>query len=380
MAHELIDSTDFLWLVIPKPWWDAIREALVYPYAYPFAGVDLFYWYLFSGTIAWIVLFLLLRWTCMSTCCACLRWCCCIPAAISETDVDAYAHCALGIVHAVFVYYISLPSFFILTSAPDEVKFAASHHIATCAIDESQKDLMSWSYRAEAVAWAGLAYLTYEIADVFIVVVWPRSHEMPGTDVASPQSCCTRLILHLVHHSCYIICGLMIRTNCMLPYNASIFLSMKATAPFLNIVRMLKMQGKSQQYRYITMASRQMYVLVFVAVRVVLNTYGVMYLTVNYEIAMPSWIPDWQYWLLLFAIMFGTLLQYACLPELIRNCCLDCGQHQPDDKVESDYCPKCDADYAPLAAMCRKCSTPRLGSGQLTTGSCQPGRGQQPAG
>merc|ERR1719424_1802454 len=60
-----------------------------------------------------------------------------------------------------------------------------------------------------------------------------------------------------------------------------------------------------------------MFVYTFLTVRILLNTYGALYLLLNYDIAMPLWVPSWELWLLILAVAAGVVVQYIWLPAVL---------------------------------------------------------------
>lgn len=246
-------------------------------------------------TLGWVVLFYLVRW---------LQdlWLRHLPLSTKdhENEPNWCARNVLGILHALFIAVISLPCFFVLVGASDEVKFAASSDLATCALVPNSSELRSYLIASEAVAFAGLAFTTFTIADVFI-------SSMYGLVTAD----------HLVHHVAFIAVGVVIRSNCMLPYNASILLSMEVSTPFLNYCTLMLNRGKD--YSRSTTVSGTIFAALFIVFRIVLNTCGVVYLCTNYDIAMPLWVQEWEYWFLLASIVAGAIVQYIWLPIVLRK-------------------------------------------------------------
>jgi len=255
-------------------------------------------------TLGWILLFYFVRWIQP-------LWLKRLPKS-SKAHEDNENWCArnvLGILHALFIAVIALPSFFALIDAPVEVKFAASPHFADCALDQSQVDAMPWNTPGRSVALVGLAFTTFTIADVFISVMYRLT-------ILEPESC--RGVDHLVHHAAFITVGLMIRSNCMLPYNAAILMSMEASTPFLNYCTLMMNRGKS--YSCSTTVSGLIFFVVFMAIRIVLNTYGVIYLFMHSDIAMPAWVPESVCWFVLVAISAGAFVQYIWAVAVLRKC------------------------------------------------------------
>jgi len=174
--------------------------------------------------IGWILAFYLVRW-------AQVLWIHKIPRSLKrdyENDPNWLARSVLGIIHATFIAIISIPCFFSLVGAPDEVKFAASSHLGHCSLNPGETG-HEWNATGQSVALAGLAFTTFTIADVILSL----RYKILTKD-------------HCLHHAAYIFVGMMVRANCMLPYNASILLSMEVSTPFLNYCMLMLKEGTPQ--------------------------------------------------------------------------------------------------------------------------------------
>lgn len=252
-------------------------------------------------TLGWLILFHLVRWVQP-------LWLKRLPRSskVHEDDENWCARNVLGILHAIFIASLSVPSFFAFLDAPDEVRFAAAPHLADCALDKSQGAAMPWNSAGKFVALAGLAFTTFTIADIFLSVFY-------GLNALESR----RGLDHLVHHAAFITVGLMVRTNCMLPFNAAILLSMEVSTPFLNYCTLMMNRGKS--FSRSTTFAGLIFVFLFLVVRIFLNTWGVMFLWVNEDIAMPARVQDFEFWFLLVAIIAGALVQYVWLFVILRK-------------------------------------------------------------
>jgi hypothetical protein len=213
---------------------------------------------------------------------------------LHENDRNWTARNVLGIVHAVLISGICVPCFVMFLDAPSDVRFDASPHIADCRVDRGDTGAMPWDFAGQAIAIAGIAFTTFTIADVFISTLYGLSSRD-----------------YRIHHTAFITVGLMVRSNCMLPYNAAILLSMECSTPFLNFWTLVMNRGAD--YSWSTCVSGAAFVVLFLAIRIVLNTYGAVYLIVNHDIAMPPWVPESIFWFLLVAITVGAGVQYCWL-------------------------------------------------------------------
>jgi hypothetical protein len=223
-----------------------------------------------------------------------------------EDDENWCARNVLGSLHATFIASISIPVFFAFAGSDDDVKFAASPHLDTCRLDSVQKYAMPWNDAGQWIAFAGMAFTTFLIADMFISYMY---------GLATLE--CRRGVDHLVHHAAFIAVGLTMRANCMMPYNASILLSMEISTPFLNYCTLMLNRGRD--FAWSTLFAGSMFSFFFVAIRIGLNTYGVMFLWINSDIALPPWAPEFEFWFVWLAIFTGVVIQYLWLMVVLRK-------------------------------------------------------------
>jgi|Transcript_29683 hypothetical protein len=268
-----------------------------WPDSPPFVdGVSLLFIFILLWIAAWLALFYFLRWLqpiWMD------RWQNSYKQ--HENDPNWCARNALGIVHAVLVAAISLPALVIYLPAPTQAKFGASYHLADCSLEKSQSDILHWDSAGRATALAGLAFVSYTIADLILSYLHCLSRECQW-----------------LHHGTYITAGLLIRFHCMLPFNALMLMCMEASTPFLNYSVLFRHRDPAHEHSGTLNICTTVFLLTFVLFRLILNTYGAIFLCVNYKVAIPPWVPLYQYWLLMIAIVVGALMQYNVVPILIE--------------------------------------------------------------
>lgn len=179
------------------------------------------------------------------------------------------------------------------------IQFGSSNNLAFCAVDSTAgADLQQYQWSAELVAMAGLAFTTYTLSDIIISLV----HGLAELD-------------YIVHHMAFVCAGAIIRSNCMLPLNASILLAMEISTPCLNWVLIFRHR---EGYSNSTMVASILFTVSFLVTRVGFNTYGAIILWVYREKTMPPTVPLWTAWSLIFALSVGVAIQFFWLPPIIR--------------------------------------------------------------
>lgn len=239
--------------------------------------------------LAWLAIFYALCWSHPGFV---RQW----PSSSKPIENNRYwcARIWLGILHACLVSLIALPSFVVLASAPAKVQFGSSHSVASCE-SEAADDLHDFFCRA--IALAGLAFTTFTCTDVVVCAV----HRLLTVD-------------YLVHHLAFIVAGVIIRSHCMLSYNASILLAMEASTPFLNFMLFFRHRGPRFQLR--VTACGGVFFMLFILLRLILNTYGAILLWTNRE--TPRGVPAWQLWFVLVAVSLGAAVQFFWFPKILR--------------------------------------------------------------
>lgn len=245
--------------------------------------------------IAWAMLFYLLSAT--FPC-----WIKHTAASLRAHENDRYwcARCWLGVVHATIISIIAVPGFLMLAFvAPSEVQVYFSSDIAHCSIAVADYNDWHWDQLYRTIAWAGLAFTTFAIVDIIVSFI----HGLATKDF-------------VVHHIAFIVCGVIIRGNCMMLYNSTVLMAMEASTPFLNI--MLFYRNRGSQYGMRVASCGAIFFVLFVIFRLVINTYGAVYLWIFHKTVIPNVVPSWQVGFLLVAISMGAALQFFWFPKILK--------------------------------------------------------------
>ncbi|CAJ1425497.1 unnamed protein product [Effrenium voratum] len=205
-----------------------------------------------------------------------------------------------GLVHAVIISALSLPPLFLLLFAGEHVKFASSPHLATCEVDRGiNPELVDWELTMQAVSVAGLAFTTFTLADLVILMI----HGLATAD-------------YVAHHVAFLCAGCILRGHCMLPFNAAVLMAMEVSTPFLNWVMFFRHRG--EQYQSQVIFCGVVFFLTFLVFRLGLNLFGTILLVVDEArgLAMPENVPEWQQITVIFAIIAGAIVQLYWLPKI----------------------------------------------------------------
>lgn len=225
------------------------------------------------------------------------------PKSSKEFENDKYwcARIWIGALHSIVVTIIALPSFFVFVLSPHIVQFSASHSVAWCTQENSEAlDMTSLQgLSLKATAFAGLAFTTFTCADVIISSL----HGLWGHWD------------YMVHHAAFIVAGIIIRSNCMLSYNASILMAMEASTPFLNYMLFFRHRGPRFESR-VTICGG-IFFLLFILFRLILNTYGALLLWRYRATAVPAHVQSWQVWFVLVAVSLGAGVQFFWFPRIL---------------------------------------------------------------
>mmetsp|Transcript_113810 Transcript_113810/g.179092 ORF Transcript_113810/g.179092 Transcript_113810/m.179092 type:complete len:342 (-) Transcript_113810:84-1109(-) len=256
-------------------------------------------------TLGWTVLFYVLAWTSP-------RWMKSFPESTKSYENDRYwlARQTIGILHALLICILSVPGLAVLIVAPENAWFAYSvlsadeTELVQCKIDG---DYAVWYWY---VALSGLAFTTFTLSDVVVSLIHRRSID---PDVSL-----------FVHHAAFIFSGLIIRANCMMPFNASILMSMEVSTPFLNYLFLVRHRGPD--YKLSTMICGSMFFLTYIIFRLIINTYGTIVMWMHSMPALlghssrdevvPPAVPSWQIWFLLAAVTAGSVVQFFWFPNI----------------------------------------------------------------
>jgi len=249
----------------------------------------------FAWTAVWVLLWYILS-------CTQPLWGSVVAPSEKPHENDRYwmVRNLIGVIHALFVAAIAIPALLALSRAPDDVRFAASSHLETCAMDPDFYPGENWGMHIEAVALAGLAFTAFTTADVVLSML----HGLATVD-------------YMVHHAAFILAGLLLRGNCMLPWKGSVQLAMEASTPFLNI--MLFYQNRGAVYRLLVILCGTVFVASYVYFRLIQNTYATALLWLRGNTAFPSGMPRWEMWLAIVACTAGAAVQFFWFPAIVRT-------------------------------------------------------------
>lgn len=202
----------------------------------------------------------------------------------------------LGGFVGLFLACITVPALVQLRHEPFDVKFAHSSHLAFCEFDGFGEPLRTWG---TATAFAGMTFTAYTIADLVIMCV----HGFITWD-------------YIVHHFCFIAVGLIIRCNCILPFEAAILMAMEVSTPFLNYLLIYRNRGEG--YYINLMIAGGLFSALFVATRICLNSWGLVELVLHRREDLTQLVPPWQAWSLLIMVAGGALVQFFWLPPVMQ--------------------------------------------------------------
>lgn len=246
----------------------------------------------FCWTLGWLALFYFVSWL----------WPILEVAPSTKTHENDRFWCArnvIGIIHAILVGGISFITMVLLFAEDSNYQFGGSNHLAQCDLDKAADPaLRGMAFIAPAVALAGIAFITFTIADVFISMI----HGFAELEF-------------LLHHAAFIYAGVIIRTHCMLPLNASILLAMEVSTPFLNWICLFRHRDG---YNHSVVACGIFFVALFILTRIILNIYGAVIFWVFRQSTMPPDVPSWQCWTLILAVTVGAAVQVFWLGPILN--------------------------------------------------------------
>lgn len=278
-----------------------------------------------------------LMWVCMfyALCASQPWWTRGLTPSTKPHEDDRYwrARNVLGIIHALLVTGLGLPALVRLVGAPEYAQFASTDHTAYCQTHET--DTLPWELSGKMVALAGLAFTTFTLADMFVSV----RHGLLGLDF-------------VIHHVAFFAAGSIIRSYCILPFNAAVLITMEVSTPFLNYMTFVRHRGDG--YRLRVAVTGALFVLTFLLSRIVLNIYGtVMLLQMQVRgLAIPPKVPLWQAWFLVVAVTTGALVQVYWLPGILAMFC-----SRLAELVRGGDCRvgEGNVDFEPLLSGCDAC-------------------------
>jgi len=223
-----------------------------------------------------------------------------------ENDRYWIAWHANATVHSLLVAAINFPACVLLIFAPDDIKFAYTDELALCSASPDVphfRALSAWTATTSLVAMSGLAFTCYTLVDMCLAC----RHGLSTAD-------------YLVHHGTFVIAGSLIRSHCMMPLSASVLMAMEATTPFLNYLLFFRHRGEG--YMTAVQICGVLFVVLFVLLRIGLNSYGVAILWYLREDAVPPSMHGFPFWFLLAAITLGWLVQLFWAPKVIKTFCV----------------------------------------------------------
>mmetsp|Transcript_46278 Transcript_46278/g.85008 ORF Transcript_46278/g.85008 Transcript_46278/m.85008 type:complete len:247 (+) Transcript_46278:228-968(+) len=198
-----------------------------------------------------------------------------------------------GLLHAVIVSLLALPTLFYLIFAPRHQRYEIAHDLTWCSGSPDQEIFNI------LVAAAGLAFTTFTVSDLVVCSI----HGLMTPD-------------YVVHHVVFITAGCIIRGNCMLPFQSSVLMAMEVSTPFLNYLQLIRNRGAA--FEKPLRINGILFMLSFVVFRLILNTYGAIDLLFNIAYAMRE-APAWQGWFLVVAITVGMLLQFYWFKPILNK-------------------------------------------------------------
>lgn len=206
-------------------------------------------------------------------------------------------------VHSVFISALSVPALFILATASSQAQYSPGEGLQPwCSLFDGPGALVDYQDVYYALATAGLAFTMHIVSDLLTSV----AHGI----ATAPQ---------IIHHTAFIVVGLIIRMHCALPFNSAVLMSMEASTPFLNVLMVFRNRG--DQYSRAVRIASYFFLALFVVFRLVLNTYGLVILWIHRETILPPDIPGWQAVFLLVAITAGALIQYFFFAQIVQSFC-----------------------------------------------------------
>lgn len=272
--------------------------------------------FLFSG-LTWLVLWTALFYSLVATASV---WLPRLPLSSKEHENGKHwnAMQAGSFVHSVFISALSVPALFILATASSDAQYPPSEGLQPwCTLPGGPGDIADYQDVYYALATAGLAFTMHIVSDLFTSV----AHGI----ATAPQ---------IIHHTAFIVAGLIIRMHCALPFNSAVLMSMEASTPFLNVLMVLRNRG--DQYTRAVRIASYFFIALFVVFRLVLNTYGLVILWINHETILPPEIPGWQAVFLLVAITAGALIQYFFFAQILQSFCGPARKSDVESAIDSE--------------------------------------------
>jgi len=102
----------------------------------------------------------------------------------------------------------------------------------------------------------------------------------------------------------------------MLPFNAAILISMEISNLPLNYMCFFRHR---EGFDYSVKVSSVLFVTLFFTFRILFNTFGAVILLWHGDMATPVWVPAWQRYFLMIAIVVGAVLQFWWGRKVIQS-------------------------------------------------------------
>jgi len=229
------------------------------------------------------------------------RWARGIPPSTKSFEDNPYycARSVLGIIHAIVIAGATVPAFFVLLPASDDLRYPWCTNFAFCSPPEDDALHLPLAFVYEAIAQAGLAFTCFTFVDLIISVV----HDLAEWD-------------YYVHHAAFVVCGVLIRSNCMLPFNAAALMAMEVSTPFLN--SMLYFRHRGERYTFIVTWTGIAFFVLFVVFRLGLNTYATFTLLWKRVSIAPPYVHPWVFDFLVVALLTGSAVQFFWFPRIAK--------------------------------------------------------------
>lgn len=113
-----------------------------------------------------------------------------------------------------------------------------------------------------------------------------------------------------IHHAIFFIAGVLLRSNCMLPLNTCILMSMEASTPALNYYLFFR---KRYPFSSDVNNAKIIFSILFCIFRLGFGTYGAYLFLRGYcssSFAMPVDLPAWEQYAMCIIFLAGTMLQW----------------------------------------------------------------------
>merc|ERR1712032_1148926 len=191
----------------------------------------------------------------------------------------------------------TVPSFFVLLPQSDDIRYPWCTNFAFCSPPEDDALHLPLARVYEAIAQAGLAFTCFTLIDLVISI----RHNLADWD-------------YYVHHAAFVVCGVLIRGNCMLPFNAAALMAMEVSTPFLNY--MLYFRHRGDEYAFSRTWTGIAFFLLFVVFRLGLNTYATFALWQRRDTVAPPYVNRWVFNFLLVALITGAAVQFFWFPQI----------------------------------------------------------------